>query len=857
MKNTEARIRTYPLSLLNTVLLFLVLTFAVVFATVYFFLDREARSLLNVMSDRVISSKGETIGHTIRYYIDLPRQTNAVVTHALQDNAAIALPQIRAELQNVMDNVFTGNDYLSSVAFGSAAGDYVGIARRAEQPEQAYLTEKSPDTGQVLTFFRGVSVSSGVDDTLPGYDMFSRPWYSQVSQTLRPSWTQAYRDTNSDSGVSISYSTPLYGPGGRLTGVVSSDLRLTALNQLLSSLRPFAGSTLIMVNETNRIIAASDSDLTRGLSRQRLTDQRGLDLPALWQSSRPEVAAAGERLKRQDFTGIRQLQVKGQTWYILVTPLIDRTHQLNWKSIIIVPGHVMMKDLDKYRHLALFSLAGVFALGLLFILVVVFRVISPLQRIVSKTDALALARGNWSLPSARWSFPEIARLENAFWQLSRRLSASFQALEKQLNIDPVTGLLTRAGLLKALSPQKPGQVLAAIGVNNISTLSNTLGSEYGNAVLLDFVQRMQQVLPPGTLLCRDALDTFIVCFFHEPAEGDAETCRRMVAHLFMDTDELPSLRPAYEPVFNGHAGLVTGPVVPDTLTAVIMEASVALQHARKTRRCTALFTDSMHEQEIYNLRLHDALRRGIDRDEFYLVMQPIVRLEGGACREGECLVRWESETLGCVPPDAFIPLAEETGLILPLGRQIIEKACEELAHLIRRGAPADFKLHVNISAHQLRYASFATDLLDTIHRYGLQSQNIGIEMTETVLLNDISRTRGTLEYLRRQGVSVSIDDFGSGFSSLSYLSTLPFDVIKLDRQFISRLLTDPRCESVVAAVISLAQGLPVPLIAEGIEDEAMCRKLAAMGCDRAQGYFFKKPAPFADYHCGEGRFWYD
>ena len=193
-------------------------------------------------------------------------------------------------------------------------------------------------------------------------------------------------------------------------------------------------------------------------------------------------------------------------------------------------------------------------------------------------------------------------------------------------------------------------------------------------------------------------------------------------------------------------------------------------------------------------------------------------------------------------------------MIVPLGKWIIETACRELAAFITRGAPRDFKLHVNISAIQLQQPDFAQHLLESIHANDLMNSNICLEITESVLLHDTWRIVEILAYLRRLGVCVAIDDFGSGYSSLSYLHSLPFDCLKIDRGFVSNVLNDKKSEAVIASVLMLARSFSVPLVAEGVETREMAEKLQEMGCDLAQGYHYSRPNTFDSFDVTNGLF---
>ncbi|HAT1613993.1 TPA: EAL domain-containing protein [Raoultella ornithinolytica] len=215
---------------------------------------------------------------------------------------------------------------------------------------------------------------------------------------------------------------------------------------------------------------------------------------------------------------------------------------------------------------------------------------------------------------------------------------------------------------------------------------------------------------------------------------------------------------------------------------------------------------------------------------------------------------WYSKALDDVPPDRFIPLAEETGLIIPLGKWIIEEACRELAQMIARGAPETFVIYINVSAIQLLQQDFAWHLMDSIRQNGLSNDNVCIEISERVRLDHAQRIGKMLSYLRHHGISVSLDDFGANFPSHSCLHSLPFDSIKIDLRLVNGYLGDEKAKSVMDSLIVLARGFNVPLIAEGIEDEAV--KLQLLGCQKAQGDYFHRPAGFTSFRCETGVFYY-
>lgn len=391
----------------------------------------------------------------------------------------------------------------------------------------------------------------------------------------------------------------------------------------------------------------------------------------------------------------------------------------------------------------------------------------------------------------------------------------------------------------------------------MNTIINSLGAEYGNTFINEFIRRLQTLLPTDTLLARDKDDKIIIVFPGMNQQKDYQRYRDILSSLFI-SEELEHYPSDKKYVYTGNVGMVFSEITAQNVTQVLQEAWITLKQAQKQGNgVVTLFSSEMRDHELFNIRLHEHLSDAIHRQEFHLVLQPIIdQGDEEHCREGECLIRWHSEVLGDVPPDRFIPLAEETGLIIPLGKWIIEEACRELAAMIARGAPKDFVIYINVSAIQILQQDFAWHLMDSIRRNGLSNANVCIEITERVLANNVERIGKMLSYLRRHGISVSLDDFGANFSSLSYLHTLPFDSIKIDQQFISDYLDDEKATSVINSLIVLARGFKVPLIAEGIEDEGVKQQLQKLGCQKAQGYYFHHPAAFSSFRCETGAFYY-
>ena len=250
-----------------------------------------------------------------------------------------------------------------------------------------------------------------------------------------------------------------------------------------------------------------------------------------------------------------------------------------------------------------------------------------------------------------------------------------------------------------------------------------------------------------------------------------------------------------------------------------------------------------------NFAMEMDLRKGIARGEFFLVYQPQVT-SGGVVFGAEALLRWQHPTLGVVPPDEFIPLAEQSGLILPLGTWVLGAACDQLVDWSKRADMAELTLSVNVSAYQFRRSDFVQQVASVMERTGVSPRRLKLELTESSLVQDMDDIIQKMVELKALGVGFSLDDFGTGYSSLSYLKRLPLDQLKIDKSFVDDVLTDPNDAAIAHMVIELGQNLGFSVIAEGVETQGQCDFLEQNGCHLFQGYLFSRPIPlpqFTDY----------
>ena len=257
-----------------------------------------------------------------------------------------------------------------------------------------------------------------------------------------------------------------------------------------------------------------------------------------------------------------------------------------------------------------------------------------------------------------------------------------------------------------------------------------------------------------------------------------------------------------------------------------------------------LFDDTLEVQAMERLDVETDLRQALEREEFRVYYQPIVSLADGRIVELEALVRWQHPERGLVPPAAFIPIAEETGLIVPLGQWVLEQACQQArTWQATSAANTSLVMSVNLSARQFQHPTLVADIERAIRQAGLDPRTLKLEITESVVMQNVERTLETLYALKALGIQLAIDDFGTGYSSLTYLKRFPIDTLKIDRSFVDGLGQDAQDTAIVRSVVALAKTLNLSVTGEGVETAEQQLQLEALGCDLGQGFIFARPAP--------------
>jgi diguanylate cyclase (GGDEF)-like protein len=416
-------------------------------------------------------------------------------------------------------------------------------------------------------------------------------------------------------------------------------------------------------------------------------------------------------------------------------------------------------------------------------------------------------------------------------------------------LDALTGLSGRGVFLKrlheaAVRTQRDPESLFALlllDLDGFRALNDSHGHAVGDAALVEVARRLEGCVRGGDLVARLGGDEFALLL---ERVGDARE-PALVASRVQEAMRTPISLGDLEWVASASVGLALSGPGTGPPEAILRSADMAMFRAKFQGRGRVELDDrARHSRALSQLEIEAALRGALERNEFVLHYQPLVRFRDGVVTGVEALVRWQHPERGLLLPDEFVPVAEGSGLIVQLGRWVLKHAMAELSSWERRdGSAKGLTLAINLSAREFAQVDLVRAVSDTLAETGVEPGRLHLEITESTLFSRHDVAMATVAALKALGVRIHVDDFGTGYSSLSYLHRLPLDAIKVDRSFVRAIQVDARARHLVASLVSLATGLGIDVVAEGVATAGQARMLAEMGCTWGQGYHFGRPAP--------------
>lgn len=436
------------------------------------------------------------------------------------------------------------------------------------------------------------------------------------------------------------------------------------------------------------------------------------------------------------------------------------------------------------------------------------------------------------------------RMAGSLTDITDRRRAQDQLLHDAF-YDPLTGLPNRSLLVNRLEhalrrTKRSKTYLFAIlflDLDRFKNVNDSLGHLCGDRLLVEVGRRLISCVRAEDTVARIGGDEFVILLDNIPA---AESATAAVARI-EKVLSLPVTLDGHDVFSPASIGVAIGSSSYERAEDVLRDADIAVYRAKALGRARhVLFDPLMYQKAVAVLELENDLRRAMERGDFFLNYQPIVHLETGTVVSLETLVRWQHPERGLIPPGDFIPLAEETGLIIQIGEWVLKAACAQLRTWKEAGRPA-IRVSVNVSGRQLKLPDFPDFVRNLLQQNGLSTDLLEFEITETVLMDNLEQANSVLDQLTRLGIRLSLDDFGTGYSSLGYLQQFPVHRLKIDRSFIIKIGQHNENTQIVQAILNMASGLGLDVVAEGVETAQAVSRLKGMGCAFGQGFYFARP----------------
>lgn len=446
-------------------------------------------------------------------------------------------------------------------------------------------------------------------------------------------------------------------------------------------------------------------------------------------------------------------------------------------------------------------------------------------------------------------FVFVKKAEHVIKTLSFGLKKQDKLIHQQKHRDALTGLPNRLMFRDRLEHEMKScklndnlLALLFMDLDYFQKVNDALGYEMGDKLLVEVSERLQQCVRSGDIVARIGGDEFVIILRGINVLDEAEEVARQI---LSSISEVYSVDDA-ELFMSLSIGIAMFPFAEEDANSLTKKANSAMNKAKLAGRNTfRYFTESTRKQLISKFSTENSLRRALEREEFELYFQPIVQLKTGRIVSVEALLRWNSSDQGFMSPAEFVPLLEETGLIIPVGQWVLENACKQ-GVIWNRDGINDLKINVNMSARQLLHKDLIKQVNDALDITGLPPHLLDLELTESLLIEDFGNTIHILENLNDVGISLSIDDFGTGYSSLSYLKRMPVDTLKIDQSFVRDIAVNIDDAAIVEAICALSKSLRFKVTAEGLESSDQLEYLRRAGVNLVQGFLLSKPVPASE-----------
>ncbi|MFA0265663.1 EAL domain-containing protein [Vibrio cyclitrophicus] len=834
------------ITLRTAVVLPFVMIFLFTMSVMVFTQKQSYKEMVSDLSARQLTSLTDNVHKSLSEFLEKPFHANLSLSHNIGYHHLYQsgnLSRVQDYILYKFSTHFQAVPQLDVIGFGSEDGNYVGF--RQEANNGYTLMVQDDRTQDQLVIYRGSTISEDIRSVISGYDPRIRPWYTPVVNQKTASWSPIYANADERQEITLSALAPIY-DDNEFKAVIVSDIKINTFNAFLRNLKAETDASVYIIDQQQRLVAHSGggSVVSWGTGKTH----KGQRLLAT-ESANPiikESASYVDQFHLIENMGVQRFKftLDGEQYFNQITPYQD-DHGINWFIGMSIPETNLLGDLPKNQRNSWLLGLLLSCIGIIAGLIAFNRVTQP---ITSTADAAKrLANGDWDsgMPKSGNNIYETNLLVEAFNEMANNLKASFQQLQAQLTYDSLTKLYSREGFIEAAKTNGDIEkgTLYSVGIDRFRDINDSLGHYNGDQLLIIAAARLRGTLPSEYLLARTGGDEFAIYAPNVTQDDDIQ----LLTNRLLQTFASPFAMESENVVINVSIGVV-GVSNEQDITLWLRNSSIALSNAKQDKTRVSVYSPEMGKASRHRTKMLARMNKAIELQQFEPFYQPIIDLESGSTIGAEALARWITDDGIVASPLDFIPLAEETGLIYDIGQQILHKSCRDTAIAIASGKwGKDFTIHVNLSVDQLSESSFVDRVQSILSETKLSANNLTLEITESRIVDNDPMIIDNMLTLKALGVSIAIDDFGTGYSSLAYLHKLPFDCLKIDRSFVSKLDKENLDSSIVAAIVNITKGFKVSIVAEGVETQQQADLLKQLKCPQAQGFLYSRPVPFEQW----------
>ncbi|MDM9581685.1 MULTISPECIES: EAL domain-containing protein [unclassified Nostoc] len=829
---------------------------------------KNGQKAVNDVATQLRNEVTTRIHQHVTNYIEIPQlvtQINANAVHIGQ----LSLKDAKS-LERHLWNQMQLFKPLKPIAFASTQGEIHSVDRlndgslvirkRDQSTGYNYYTYTTDNQGNIVRLLQ----------VNPTFDPRTRPWYTNAVKAGKTTCTEIYSYFSS-SGLAFSATQPLYNQTGTLLGVTNATLSLSQLSEFLHSLKIGRSGKTFIVEHSGELVATSTAEQPFILSHEG-GKKKSKRLRAIASSDRiTHLTTQYLHSKFGNFRNIssrRQLEfeIDQKRQFVQLMPLTADCG-LNWLIIVVVPEADFMEHIEANTRTTMLLCLGALILATAIGVITSHWITQPI--LFLSIASQEIANGKLDQTVTVEGINEIRVLAQAHNQMAAQLQDSFAGLleanrqleaeinerkqvEEQLRHnafhDALTGLPNRAFFMESLkhtlqrAKRQKSYLFAVLflDLDRFKVINDSLGHLKGDQFLIAIANRLEVCIRSTDIAARLGGDEFTILL--DEIQNVSEAIK--VAERIQQELTLPLELDGQEVFTTASIGIALSSTVDyDQPENLLRDADTAMYRAKALGKARyELFNQEMYTNALVRLQLENDLRRAIERQEFQLYYQPIVSLTNGRLIGFEALIRWQHPERGFVSPTDFIPLVEETGMIVELGYWTLYEACRQMqSWQVSHPTNSLEKISVNLSVKQFSQRDLIEQIGEILHSTGLDASSLMLEITESAIMENGDEANAALSEFRKMGIKLSIDDFGTGYSSLSRLHSFPISLLKIDRSFVSPIDGNGKNLEIIEIIITLAHKLGMDVTAEGVETKEQLAFLKKLNCEYGQGYFFSRP----------------